>query len=168
MQLLIDISWLPGPQQHAVARWTDRQTDGQQLHRPCSTYYVGRANRCCIFTLTRLTRDDLPPAAGPGDSRHFIAPFTRHHVTHIHLLQSINKQLHRCCHLLNKVENISRIENIQIYHTLYNGTKYVPTNFPSSGGQGPYNNGSTKIHTENGTSISSAIQYDMIRYEMLF
>ena len=47
----IDIFCLLGPQQQTAAvacgGWmgqTDGQTDARQLHRPCSTYYVGSAN----------------------------------------------------------------------------------------------------------------------------
>ena len=56
VQQSIGISCLPGPQQQtcssgfaAVGPWWDRQTDGQAdtvpLHRPCSAYYAGSANK---------------------------------------------------------------------------------------------------------------------------
>ena len=41
------ISLGPGPQQqwHAAVWWKTQQMDVQQLHRPCSAYYVGTANK---------------------------------------------------------------------------------------------------------------------------
>ena len=46
MQQLIDISWPTAAnplQWRAVANGMYRQTDAQQLHRSCSTYYAGSA-----------------------------------------------------------------------------------------------------------------------------